>query len=156
MKDVRQGAAAIVFLIFYACALTFILYCLFTRRGKRYITSISIFATLRLGANISTLGWAINLYDNFNWLIASLILGAEGKSRRGHRLTYRLLRPDPRHPILHCGLREGDAGPVDLLPRQTRWPEQIPAPHDPCWLLVRVQCVVVSLADTGPEGHADL
>jgi hypothetical protein len=38
-----------------------------------------IFAMIRLGANIAALGWAINLYDNFDWLIASLILGAEGE-----------------------------------------------------------------------------
>lgn len=79
MKDQRQGAAAIVFLVLYACALAFIFYCLFTRRAKRYIFGVMIFAMIRLGANIAALGWAINLYDNFDWLIASLILGAEGE-----------------------------------------------------------------------------
>jgi hypothetical protein len=79
MKDTRQGAAAIVFLVYYACALAFILYCLFTRRPERYIFGVFTFAFIRFGANVASLGWAIHLYDDFNWLIASLILGAEGE-----------------------------------------------------------------------------
>ena len=85
MKDRRQGAAAIVFLVFYACALSFILYCLFTRRAKRYIFGVFTFAVIRLGANIASLGWAIKLYDNFDWLVASLILGAEGQSQSSYK-----------------------------------------------------------------------
>ena len=79
MKDPRQGSAAIVFLTFYTLTLAFTTYCLFTRRPKRTITSIFIFNLIRVGANIASLGWAIHLYDNFDWLIASLILGTEGK-----------------------------------------------------------------------------
>jgi hypothetical protein len=51
---------------------------MFTRRPKRVIFSIFIFNIIRIGANIAALGWAISLYDNFDWLIASLILGTEG------------------------------------------------------------------------------
>jgi cobalamin synthase len=80
MKDPRQGAAAIVFLVFYVLAFVFTLFCMFTRRPKRVIFSIFIFNIIRIGANIAALGWAINLYDNFDWLIASLILGTEGQS----------------------------------------------------------------------------
>jgi cobalamin synthase len=79
MKDPRQGAAAIVFLIFYLFAFAFTLFCLFTRRAKRHIFSVFIFNLIRIGANIASLGWAIHLYDNFDWLIASLILGTEGE-----------------------------------------------------------------------------
>ena len=79
MKDPRQGAAAIVFLIFYVFAFAFTLFCLFTRRAKRHIFSVFIFNLIRIGANIASLGWAIHLYDNFDWLIASLILGTEGE-----------------------------------------------------------------------------
>lgn len=79
MKDPRQGAAAIVFLIFYLFAFAFTLFCLFTRRAKRHIFSVFVFNLIRIGANISSLGWAIHLYDNFDWLIASLILGTEGE-----------------------------------------------------------------------------
>lgn len=81
MKDQRQGAAAVVFLIFYAIVSVFITYSLSTRRAKRYIFGVLTFSLIRLGANIATLGWAIHLYDNFDWLVASLILGAEGESR---------------------------------------------------------------------------
>lgn len=79
MKDPRQGAAAIVFLVFYLLAFAFTLFCLFTRRAKRHIFSVFIFNLIRIGANIASLGWAIHLYDNFDWLIASLILGTEGE-----------------------------------------------------------------------------
>jgi cobalamin synthase len=79
MKDPRQGAAAIVFLVFYVLAFAFTVYCLVTRRGKRHVFSVFLFNLLRIGANISSLGWAIHLYDNFDWLVASLILGTEGK-----------------------------------------------------------------------------
>ena len=80
MKDPRQGSAAIVFLTFYTLTLSFTIYCLFTRRAKRTIFSVFIFNLIRIGANIASLGWAIHLYDNFDWLIASLILGTEGMS----------------------------------------------------------------------------
>lgn len=79
MKDPRQGSAAIVFLVFYTLTLAWHLYCLFTRRAKRYIFSVFTFNVIRVGANIASLGWAIHLYDNFDWLIASLILGTEGE-----------------------------------------------------------------------------
>lgn len=94
MKDPRQGAAAIVFLVFYVLAFAFTLYCLFTRRGKRYIFSAFLFNLLRIGANISSLGWAIHLYENFDWLVASLILGTEGEqlTLTGRELMSRLLR----------------------------------------------------------------
>jgi cobalamin synthase len=81
MRDPRQGAAAIVFLVFYVLAFAFTVYCLFTRRGKRYVFSAFLFNLLRIGANIASLGWAIHLYDNFDWLVASLILGTEGKQK---------------------------------------------------------------------------
>ena len=81
MKDNRQGSAAIVFLIYYAIAFVFLLYLIVARRPKRYIFSPMFFSFLRLGAQIATLGWAIQLYENFNWLVASLILGAEGEQR---------------------------------------------------------------------------
>jgi len=101
MKDPRQGAAAIVFLVFYVLAFAFTLYCLFTRRGKRYIFSAFLFNLLRIGANISSLGWAIHLYENFDWLVASLILGTEGGqlTLRGRKLTSRLLRTGTGHPV---------------------------------------------------------
>jgi hypothetical protein len=79
MKDKRQGSAAIVFLVYYVFAFSFLLYLIVTRRPKRYIFGPLLFAFIRLGANIASLGWAINLYTNFDWLIASLILGAEGE-----------------------------------------------------------------------------
>lgn len=79
IKDKRQGAAAIVFLVYYTFAFAFLLYLITTRRAKRYILGPFLFAFIRLGANIASLGWAINLYDNFDWLVASLILGAEGE-----------------------------------------------------------------------------
>lgn len=79
MKDPRQGSAAIVFLVFYVLTLAWTLCTLFTRRGKRYIFSVFTFNIIRVGANIAALGWAIHLYDNFDWLIASLILGTEGE-----------------------------------------------------------------------------
>jgi cobalamin synthase len=87
MKDPRQGAAAIVFLVFYLLAFAFTLFCLFTRRAKRHIFSVFIFNLIRIGANIASLGWAIHLYDNFDWLIASLILAG------GLNLTIRIFRP---------------------------------------------------------------
>lgn len=101
MKDPRQGAAAIVFLVFYVLAFAFTLYCLFTRRGKRYIFSAFLFNLLRIGANISSLGWAIHLYENFDWLVASLILGTEGEqlTLTGRKLTSRLLRTRTGHPV---------------------------------------------------------
>lgn len=80
MKDKRQGAASIVFLIYYSFIFSFLTYLIVTRRPKRYIFGPIFFAFLRLGANIASLGWAIHLYENFDWLIASLILGAEGES----------------------------------------------------------------------------
>lgn len=80
MKDPRQGSAAIVFLVFYTLTFIFILYCLFTRRPKRTIFSVFLFNLIRIGANIASLGWAIHLYDGFDWLVASLILGTEGMS----------------------------------------------------------------------------
>lgn len=79
MKDPRQGSAAIVFLTFYTLTLAWTIYTLFTRRAKRYIISVFTFNIIRVGANIAALGWAIHLYDDFNWLIASLILGTEGE-----------------------------------------------------------------------------
>lgn len=79
MKDPRQGAAAIVFLVFYVLAFGFTLFCLFTRRGKRHVFCVFSFNLIRIGANIASLGWAIHLYDNFDWLVASLILGTEGE-----------------------------------------------------------------------------
>lgn len=79
MKDARQGGASIVFLIYYAFTVGYLLYLMSTRRPKRYLISSIIFALIRFGANIASLGWAIHLYDNFDWLIASLILGAEGE-----------------------------------------------------------------------------
>jgi hypothetical protein len=78
MKDPRQGSAAAVFLIYYVAAFAFTLYCLFTRRGKRHVFAVFSFNLIRIGANIAALGWSIHLYDNFDWLIASVILGTEG------------------------------------------------------------------------------
>jgi cobalamin synthase len=102
MKDPRQGAAAIVFLIFYLFAFAFTLFCLFTRRAKRHIFSVFIFNVIRIGANIASLGWAIHLYENFDWFIASLILGTEGEcwcEFREAKLIIRVFRPRPWYPV---------------------------------------------------------
>jgi len=102
MKDPRQGAAASVFLVFYVLAFVFTVFCLFTRRGKRHIFCVFSFNLIRIGANIAALGWAIHLYDNFNWLIASLILGTEGKSAWHSKYTPdvpRLLRARSWYPV---------------------------------------------------------
>jgi hypothetical protein len=99
MKDPRQGAAAIVFLTFYLLAFAFTIFCLFTRRAKRHIFSVFIFNLIRIGANIASLGWAIHLYDDFDWLVASLILGTEGEYCQVSELTIRVFRPRPRHPV---------------------------------------------------------
>jgi cobalamin synthase len=105
MKDPRQGAAASVFLVFYVLAFVFTVFCLFTRRGKRHIFCVFSFNLIRVGANVASLGWAIHLYDNTDWLVASLILGTEGESAGksiGTPLTStRLLCPRSRYPVSH-------------------------------------------------------
>lgn len=83
MKDTRQGAASIVFIVFYTFTLAFVSYCLFTRRAKRYVFALFLFNIIRLGANIASLGWSIYLYENIAWLTAALILGTEGASAYG-------------------------------------------------------------------------
>lgn len=83
MKDTRQGAASIVFIVFYTFTLAFVSYCFFVRRAKRYVFALFLFNIIRLGANIASLGWSIYLWENISWLTAALILGTEGASGNG-------------------------------------------------------------------------
>jgi hypothetical protein len=101
-KDVHQGAAAIVFLIVFAVLAAVNIYGMVTRRPWRLFISGTVFALIRVGANIAGIGWSIVLYDNFAWLIATLVLGAEGEYVTGPAsgslecrllLTYQLFNP---------------------------------------------------------------
>ncbi len=77
-KDARQGAASIVFFVVFATLTAINIYGLVTRRPKRRFAGSTIFTSIRVGAMIAGIGWSVVLYDNFGWLIASLVLGAEG------------------------------------------------------------------------------
>jgi cobalamin synthase len=77
-RDPNQGAAAIVFLIIFTLLSTANLYALSTRRPRKRFIFLLLFCLIRVGGNVAAIGWAVVLYADFDWLIASLVLSAEG------------------------------------------------------------------------------
>jgi CHASE2 domain-containing sensor protein len=100
-KDKRQGSAASVFLALYALLAVSLVIAILTRRPRRHFIFPLIFATIRLGANIAAIGWAVNLYSDFSWLLANIILGAEGQYNHMSELTTRLLCSHLVYALLH-------------------------------------------------------
>ncbi len=101
IQDVRQGAASIVFLVAYTLLTALTLFGLIARRPLRRFLGPFIFSFIRIGANIASLGWSISLYDNFDWLIASLILGAEGERVADLGPARGRISPVPNYPCRH-------------------------------------------------------
>ncbi|KAG5360085.1 hypothetical protein CJU89_3139 [Yarrowia sp. B02] len=76
--DRPLGAAAITFLILYAFALSLSFQIIVKRGIKTRFTMIGLVCLIRVGAQVSGLGFAKYGWEHYQWLIAYLILGAEG------------------------------------------------------------------------------
>ncbi|CAN6648275.1 hypothetical protein TRVA0_023S00364 [Trichomonascus vanleenenianus] len=77
-KDVNEGAAAVTFLVLYVLLIPFAFYAVSQKGLKSPFTTVAFFVLIRIGAQLSGVGFAVVGYENLNWLIAYLILGAEG------------------------------------------------------------------------------
>lgn len=73
LKDPAQGAAAIVFVIVFTALTVVAAFAIATRRPRLRLISILLYLLVKLGGQISAIGWAVALYTNFNWLIAYLV-----------------------------------------------------------------------------------
>lgn len=73
-----MGAAALTFLVLYCVALAINIYIIIQRGFKTRFTLIALVCLIRIGAQLSGVGFAIQGWENYQWLIAYLILGAEG------------------------------------------------------------------------------
>lgn len=76
--DKDMAAAAITYLALYVFALAVNIYILYQRGFKTRFTLIAIVCVIRIGAQLSGVGFSVEGYDHYQWLIAYLILGAEG------------------------------------------------------------------------------
>ncbi|KAG5368103.1 hypothetical protein CJU90_0291 [Yarrowia sp. C11] len=76
--DKDMGAAALTFLVLYLIALIISVYILVQRGIKSRFTFIAIVCLIRVGAQLSGVGFSIQGFEHYQWLIAYLILGAEG------------------------------------------------------------------------------
>ncbi|QNP96817.1 Hypothetical protein YALI2_C00470g [Yarrowia lipolytica] len=73
-----MGAAALTFLVLYLFALIICIYILIQRGFKTRFSFIALVCLIRVGAQISGVGFSIQGWEHYEWLIAYLILGAEG------------------------------------------------------------------------------
>ncbi|CAN6624569.1 hypothetical protein TRVA0_010S00342 [Trichomonascus vanleenenianus] len=77
-KDVNAGAASTTFLVLYLILTVFTSNAVFRQGVKSPYTIVLIFGLIRLGAQLSGIGFAVAGYQEYKWLIAYLIMGAEG------------------------------------------------------------------------------
>lgn len=76
--DKHMGAAALTFLVLYLFALSISIYIVVQRGLKSRFTLIGLVCLIRIGAQVSGVGFSIQGWEHFRWLVAYLILGAEG------------------------------------------------------------------------------
>lgn len=76
--DKHMGAAALTFLILYLLALSLSIYVVLQRSLKSRFTLIGLVCLIRVGAQLSGVGFSIQGWERYEWLIAYLVLGAEG------------------------------------------------------------------------------
>lgn len=76
--DEHMGAAALTYLILYLFALGISIYVIVQRGLKSRFTLIGLVCLIRVGAQLSGVGFSIQGWERSDWLIAYLILGAEG------------------------------------------------------------------------------
>lgn len=77
-QDINSGIAASIYLALYLIYLAGVLVVIYNVGWKTRFTSLFIFALIRVGAMIAGVGFAIVGFEHYQWLIAYLILGAEG------------------------------------------------------------------------------
>jgi len=77
-QDNASGAAATVFLILYVFLFSYTCYVISRMGWKTTYTAVFMFCIIRIGAQLSGVGFSVEGYNNINWLIAYLVLGAEG------------------------------------------------------------------------------
>lgn len=77
-KEVDSGAAASVFLGLYTLYLAFMVYVIWKKGFKTVYTFLLTFPLIRFGSQLCGMIFAKVGFDYINWLIAYLVLGAEG------------------------------------------------------------------------------
>ncbi|QRG40277.1 hypothetical protein FDK38_004741 [Candidozyma auris] len=77
-KHEDSGIAAAIFLALYTIYSAFMIYVLYNKGIKSIYTFLFTFALIRLGSQVCGVGFAIVGVENVDWLIAYLVLGAEG------------------------------------------------------------------------------
>jgi hypothetical protein len=78
-QDPNSGAAAVVYLVLYVALLINSLVIIIKYVGwKTRFTALFVFCIIRIASQICGIGFATVSYGDFNWLIAYLVLGAEG------------------------------------------------------------------------------
>lgn len=77
-KTPDSGIAASVFLSVYVIFTCFTSFIVFTKGFKTPYTVLFVFGIIRVGAQLCGVVFAVLGFDHYKWLIAYLILGAEG------------------------------------------------------------------------------
>lgn len=77
-KQTDSGVAAAVFLALYSVYSVFMIYVLYKKGFKTVYTWLVAFPIIRFGSQLCGMVFAIVGFEHYNWLIAYLVLGAEG------------------------------------------------------------------------------
>lgn len=73
-----EGIAASIFLALYVIYSAFAIYIVFQKGLKSVYTSLLFFGVIRVGAQLSGVAFSSLGLDHWQWLVAYLVLGAEG------------------------------------------------------------------------------
>lgn len=77
-KQTDSGVAAAVFFALYSLYSVFMIYVLYKKGFKTVYTWLMVFPIIRFGSQLCGMIFAIVGVEHYNWLIAYLVLGAEG------------------------------------------------------------------------------